>query len=217
MSECWLYSAWHQSSGKATLLYVGISDSPSDRMCQHEKDKWWWHLVNELKWERFSSRQQAKTLETNVIRGHRPIFNKQESEVTAGERLLSCLRLIEHSFLHCPICHTACRYSAVNWEAKGLCCVDVEQEQEAYCFEVWMSCNRNHAPVEWCQFIPIHVLSECKTQMPENVLSELWHQADDNGEVGDDIPHLRPMTLAEMWPLVEESVTRRLVAIGVES
>jgi len=217
MSECWFYSAWHQSNGRSALLYVGISDSPSDRMGQHEKDKWWWHLVNEMKWEKFDSRHAAKTLETNVIRGHRPIFNKQESELTAGERLLACLQLIQDSFLHCPICHTACKYSVVEWDAKGLCCVDVGEEEQAYCFEVWMSCSQNHASVKWCQFIPIHVLSECRTKMPESVLSELWHQADANGEVGDDIPHLRPLTLAEMWPLDEQSHTAQLVAIGGDS
>jgi hypothetical protein len=217
MSECWFYSAWHQANGRSSLLYVGISDSPSDRMCQHERDKWWWHLVNELKWEKFASRHEAKGLETRVIRGHRPIFNKQESELTAGERLLSCLPLIEDSFLHCPICHTACKYSVVEWDAKGLCCVDVDEEEQAFCFEVWMSCTQNHAPVKWCQFIPVHVLTQCKTNMPESVLSDLWNQADANGEVGDDIPPLRPPTLAEMWPMNEQSSTAQLAAIGVES
>ena len=62
-----------------------------------------------------------------------------------------------------------------------------------------MKCEESHPLVEWTQLIPVEVLSTCHTRMPESVLSELWDEADANGEVCEDIPELRPQTLAEMF------------------
>jgi hypothetical protein len=219
MSECWMYEAFHvvdKDKSQDVLLYVGISDSPSDRMSQHSRDKWWWHLVDRLDWSKLSSRDFAKQIESKLIELKKPIFNKQESTLTAGQTLMNCLRLVKAGFRHCPLCLSSCKYSEVSWEAKSLCTVDVGEDDLASCFEVWLSCGRNHSPIEWCQLIPVRVLSECRTRMPEDVLAELWRQADLNGEVGDDIPHLRPPTLAEMFcregheqvdhaPLLEEA------------
>jgi hypothetical protein len=221
MSECWVYKVFHSAfaslSQKEVSLYAGISDCPSDRMSQHNSDKWWWHLVDRIEWQKLDCRKLAKRIESSIISEERPVFNKQESTLTAGQRLLSCLRLVEDSFRHCPICFTACRYSPVDWDAKGLCCVDVGEDEEAYCFEVWMSCSHNHSPLEWCQFVPVRILLECRTKMPENVLGELWNEAEANGEVGDDIPHLRPMTLADMFATPFERRTEPVAAIGVRS
>jgi hypothetical protein len=216
MSECWIYKAYHCTDRTRELLYVGISDSPNDRMSQHSSDKWWWHLVNKIDWEKLPTRAIAKRMESAAIRDCLPLFNKQESTLTSGQILLGCLRIIQEGFHHCPLCLSGCKYSVVSWQAKSLCTVDVGEEQQAFCFEVWMSCDKNHSPVEWCQLIPVDVLCHCRTKMPESVLEELWHDADGNGEVGDDIPHFRPPTLTEIFfaanvrgatntPLLEEA------------
>jgi hypothetical protein len=199
MSDCWVYKAFYCTELTRELLYVGISDSPTDRMSQHSSDKWWWHLVNKIEWEKLESRGLAKQTESAAIRDCLPLFNKQESILTSGQTLLGCLRIVQDSFHHCPLCLSGCKYTVVSWQSKSLCKVDVGGEQPAYCFEVWMSCDKNHSPIEWCQLIPVEVLCQCRTKMPERVLADLWIEADSNGEVGDDIPHFRPPTLAELF------------------
>lgn len=204
MSECWLYKAYRLARDKDVLLYVGISDSPDDRMSQHCRDKWWWHLVEKLEWYKLENRDVAAANEQKLIACDRPLFNKKHSVLTAGEVLLGCLDLISYSFRHCPICHTACLYSEVDWSAKGLCLCDVGEPEDAFCFEVLMSCSSNHTPIEWTQFVPIQVLAECSTRMPEKVLADLWHQADQNGEVSEDIEPLRAPTLVELFAVRHE-------------
>ncbi|NBW19398.1 MAG: hypothetical protein EBR82_66635 [Caulobacteraceae bacterium] len=220
MAECWIYEAFHAASkdeAEDVLLYIGISDSPSDRMTQHARDKWWWHLVDRLAWSKLSSRESAKSVESGLIESRRPLFNKQENTATAGQTLMNCLRLVKDGFIHCPLCHSACKYSEVSWTPKSLCTVDIGEDDLAFCFEVWLSCGRNHAPLEWCQLIPVRVLSECRTKMPEKVLVELWHQADANGEVGDDIPDLRPPTLAEMFSVQHDCHANQTARLEVVS
>lgn len=196
MPECWLYKAFHLLQPTDKLLYVGISESPSDRMAQHGRDKWWWRLVDRIEWTKLDCRERAASLETRLIAEQQPLFNKHQSTLTAGALLFECLGLLQHTFAHCPLCQSACRYSMVQWEAKFLCTVDIGEDFESRCFEVRMKCDANHSPVEWTQFIPIDVLSACQTtQMPEAVLDDLWGTACSNGEVGEDIPHLRPPTL----------------------
>lgn len=199
--DCWLYKAYRMGRmpDDDVLLYVGISDSPDERMSQHCKTKWWWHLVQKLEWYRLSGRDTAALNEQRLIAKERPLFNKAHSVVTSAEVLCGCLGFISYSFKHCPLCHTSCMYSEVQFVIKGLCRVDVRESEEAFCFEVLMSCDKNHSPIQWTQFVPIHALAECETRVPEDVLAELWSNADDNGEVGEDIPPLRPQTLMEMF------------------
>lgn len=202
MSECWIYRAFYLlPKADEVLLYVGISDSPSDRMAQHARDKWWWHLVHRIEWGKLSSRQVAAAFESEAIAEERPLFNKHQSILSAGAVLCGCLRLLRECFDHCPLCHSACRFSIADWEIKSLCTVEISDDFTTPCFEVRMKCDANHRPVEWTQLIPIEVLSTCHTKMPEGVLSDLWNEADSNGEVCDDIPELRPQTLAEMFAL----------------
>lgn len=201
MGDCWVYKAYSLHESADRLLYVGISDTPTDRMAQHARDKWWWHLVNRIEWFKVDSREQAASLETKLIATKMPLFNKHQSTRTAGSVLFGCLDLIAYSFEHCPLCHSACRYSRVEWEPQLLCSVDVDEEHTAHCFEVRMRCSAHHPCAEWTQLIPIDALCECRTKMPECVLDELWNAADSNGEVGDDIRELRPPTLDEMFSL----------------
>lgn len=199
MDYCWVYKAFHCSDPADQLLYVGISDTPSERMNQHGRDKWWWHLVDRIEWFRVDSRNAAAKEETWLITHHKPLFNKHQSTLTAGSVLLGCLDLIKSAFHHCPLCHSACRYSIAKWEAKYLCTVDVGEHEEAYCFDVRMQCAAHHDSIEWTQLIPIDVLCECKTRMPQSVLSDLWQAAECNGEVSEDIPELRAPTLADFF------------------
>ena len=62
-----------------------------------------------------------------------------------------------------------------------------------------MSCGSGHPHIQWTQLIPIEVLCQCKTKMPESVLDSLWGTAESDGEVSEDIPGLRAPTLVEMF------------------
>ena len=210
MGDCWAYKAFHCMKPADKLLYVGISDTPADRMNQHGRDKWWWHLVNRIEWFRFDSRDKAASQESLCIAELQPLFNKHQSTLTARSVLFGCLELLQYSFEHCPLCLSCCRHSVVDWRPKFLCTVDVGEELDAFCFEVRMRCAAFHSPIEWTQLIPIHVLCECKTRMPENVLAELWQSAVTNDDVGEDIPELRPPTLAD---LVTDCLARQMPEI----
>jgi hypothetical protein len=208
MSECWLYKAFHCMTPADKLLYVGISDTPSDRMNQHGRDKWWWHLVDRIEWFKMESREKASSFESSHIASLKPLFNKHQSTLTSGAVLCGCLELIAYTFEHCPLCHSACRYSKVEWDIRFLCTADIGQECDAHCFEVRMSCGSLHSHVQWTQLIPIDVLCHCKTKMPESVLDDLWLMAESNGEVSEDIQELRAPTLAELFSsLRDDSVT----------
>lgn len=205
MAECWVYKAFYCAQPDK-LLYVGISDTPSDRMTQHGRDKWWWHLVERIEWFKVDSRETAALIESEIISAEKPLFNKHQSTLTAGAVLCGCLELLEYTFNHCPLCHSACRYSKVDWEIKFLCTADVGGGLDAKCFEVRMQCGAHRHHVEWTQLVPITVLLHCKTKMPKSVLDDLWSKADSNGEISEDIPELRPPTLADLFCSLRESI-----------
>jgi len=199
MAECWLYKAFHCAAPSDKLLYVGISDTPSDRMTQHGRDKWWWHLVDRIEWFKLESRDKAASLESSAIVSLKPLFNKHQSTLTSGAVLCGCLELIAYTFEHCPLCLSACRYSRVAYDIRWLSTADIGEEVDAQCFEVRMSCGSLHPHIQWTQLIPIDVLCHCKTKMPEPVLDGLWVAAESNGEISEDIPELRAPTLAELF------------------
>jgi hypothetical protein len=206
MSECWLYKAYHCMEPSDKLLYVGISDTPADRMNQHGRDKWWWHLVNRIEWFKTGSRDDTKRLESKCIIEQKPLFNKHESTLTAGAVLCGCLELADHAFRDCPLCVSACRFNRVNWKIKCLCTVDVAEELDAHCFELQMRCEASHPLLVWTHLVPIYSLNLCGPKIPEAVLAGLWSEAVSNGEVGEDIPELRNPTLAEhFWPVLYEA------------
>ena len=64
-----------------------------------------------------------------------------------------------------------------------------------------------------------NAVSTCSADVKriEKVLAELWHQADANGEVGDDIPHLRPPTLAEMFAVEHDCHANETARLEVVS
>lgn len=199
MAECWLYKAFHCTNASDKLLYVGISDTPSDRMTQHSRDKWWWHLVNRIEWFKQDSRERATSLESSSIVSDKPLFNRHQSTRTSGSVLCGCLELVAYSFEPCPLCLSACRYTPAAWDIRNLCTVDIGERGDAHCFEVRMSCGSLHSQVQWTQLVPISVLCDCETRMPLSVLGNLWAAAQSDGEISEDIPELRAPTLAEMF------------------
>lgn len=108
MSDCWLYTlSCSQSTANVGPLYVGISDSPSLRMGNHESQKWWWWLVDHVEWERFSSREDAKEQESRAIDRLRPAFNYQESMLSSWDRMVKQVSLLwrhETNAWDCPAC-----------------------------------------------------------------------------------------------------------------
>lgn len=216
MASSWMYKAWCAHEDGDVLLYVGISDSPDERMSQHSKDKWWWHLVSRLDWHKLSSRDRAAEVERATIQSERPLFNKSHSTLTAGEVLCGCVKLISESFQHCPICHTGCKYSKSKWMVRSLCTADVGEKIDACCFEVRMSCSENHEPIEWTQLVPVQTMMQCVTKMPESTLVDLWEKASDNGEVWHDIPELRPQTLLEMFLPAPAAINKAVALIEAQ-
>lgn len=67
-----LYHLWAKDR---TLLYIGISKDPWKRFEQHEKDKWWWTLVDEWRIDWFPNRSIALDAETEAIYRENPAHN----------------------------------------------------------------------------------------------------------------------------------------------
>jgi DNA-binding XRE family transcriptional regulator len=57
------------------LLYVGISDRPSDRMSGHRRAAAWWDEASRCVMERFDTRAEAERAEGEAIRSEDPLFN----------------------------------------------------------------------------------------------------------------------------------------------
>jgi predicted GIY-YIG superfamily endonuclease len=57
------------------LLYVGITNDASRRFGEHGAEKPWWNRVEEIKLERFPTRQALTAAETHAIETERPKYN----------------------------------------------------------------------------------------------------------------------------------------------
>jgi predicted GIY-YIG superfamily endonuclease len=61
------------------VVYVGITSQGASRNGQHwKKSEWWRHHVSQTK-EDYPTRRQALARETQLIRAHKPPFNKQQN------------------------------------------------------------------------------------------------------------------------------------------
>ncbi len=183
MSECWLYRAYASIPRKSRyLLYVGISDTPSDRMAQHCSDKWWWSLVDSLGWYRAGSRDQALRWERDEIKTLLPLFNRQQSSLTATDRLMKCGSMaIEYRPVVCPICDTEGQKRTASSKIAGL---RFNRAGEC-CFDFVMSCDGEdgfmHEPVKWSMLVNLSLL--LNINMPIAYIDELWSQAECEGSV----------------------------------
>jgi hypothetical protein len=190
MSECWLYRAYYalphsrckeHPTGRKLLIYVGISDTPSSRMSQHESGKWWWWLVNSIEWTKFDSRDLALLEESKSITNDRPIFNKSQSTLHAIDRINIVLRLLwlhernHYSIIPCPFC-----------ESHGIeTFLELPKQPEIFrrhCddrlvlhFET--GCDLHGSEMKWAVHVPALEFLADFGQMPELELESLWCEA----------------------------------------
>jgi predicted GIY-YIG superfamily endonuclease len=61
------------------VIYVGITSQGPGRNGQHQKNSEWWGLHDRMVVEHFPTRQTALLRERELIRTHRPPFNKQHN------------------------------------------------------------------------------------------------------------------------------------------
>ncbi len=57
------------------LLYVGMTNSLSHRLAQHEAKKSWWRAVSSVTIEHYNTREQAAIAEREAIRAELPYWN----------------------------------------------------------------------------------------------------------------------------------------------
>jgi predicted GIY-YIG superfamily endonuclease len=76
--EHWLYRCWG-SDGR--LLYVGVTNSYSQRLCHHRARTPWWPTVAEVSTASYPNRHTALNAEALAIKAERPIHNRHK---TAG-------------------------------------------------------------------------------------------------------------------------------------
>lgn len=62
--------------GDGALLYVGITNNPSNRFTQHAHDKPWWHAVCRIEIETHPTREEVLEAERLAIQAEKPLHNK---------------------------------------------------------------------------------------------------------------------------------------------
>ena len=72
MGDTALYRHYNDSD---TLLYIGISLNPFNRLSQHERDKDWFKDISTIKTEWFSDRGIAELEEVRAIKSEKPLHN----------------------------------------------------------------------------------------------------------------------------------------------
>jgi hypothetical protein len=72
-----LYRLWDSAR---RLLYVGVTNSPRDRIKEHKAEKPWWYMVDDVTTETFSTREDALRAERVALATESPIFNFKHSE-----------------------------------------------------------------------------------------------------------------------------------------
>lgn len=58
-----------------TLLYVGFSTHPADRVRSHRSQPWWWQ-AGTAEFERCDDEAHARALELHAIRTEHPLYNR---------------------------------------------------------------------------------------------------------------------------------------------
>ncbi len=202
MSECWVYKAYstrsYRSEGK--LLYVGISDSPSSRMGNHESQKWWWWLVDSITWQKCWDRGEAKAIESDLIAAAHPLFNQSESVLTPWDRMDGILHLLWHHELNlhmhpcCPFCESHGRQEILG--PNGLPKIFRRNSDGMLVIHFETDCGMHGRVVEWaCHVDALWFVSKFG-QMQKQDVQKLWFECCD--EAPWDSPETRMPTLAEM-------------------
>lgn len=75
-----LYRCYNENG---TLVYIGLSISVLNRLCQHKSYSEWFHQTDTIKLERFKDINTLRKAEKKAIEKEKPIFNiKHLSEIT---------------------------------------------------------------------------------------------------------------------------------------
>lgn len=200
--ESWIYRLFCSKSRNFSgeLLYVGISDSPSSRMGNHESQKWWWWLVDRVEWTKCHNRRHAEKHETDVISCERPLFNRSESNLCAWERLRDIFQLMwAHEYnssnvIMCPFCDSHGRqefltpYGELDVFRRG------DDDEIVLHFVVQCTCH-NKLP-QWA----VHILAEeflAKNRVPQVERERLLSEAIRSGKVPWEDRYRREPTLLE--------------------
>jgi predicted GIY-YIG superfamily endonuclease len=184
MSECWLYRIWNgEPDGlESQLLYVGISDSPSSRMANHESQKWWWWISDNVTWQRYSCREEAKQAETEAIQNEWPLFNIEESRWNNWERLESIVKLAfqvsvietntDYDWFNCPFCVSRGGLGSVSLLDKPS--VFIRRDDDHVVLSVPVCCANHSEPIAWAEQRKVESLlryAKCSSKDAHDLLS----------------------------------------------
>lgn len=203
-NQSWLYRLYCTGSQDpdGDLLYVGISDSPSSRMANHESEKWWWWLVDRVEWTKCSDRTDAETKETRAIQSELPLFNRSESTLCAWSRLESVVALLwSHNTNRllsapCPFCLS---HAVWSWlEHEGQLSMFRRNCDDMLVLNYHVSCAKHADGLRWANHVlPVDFLTSFGRCSHEEAL-RLVNEAMQTGSVPWEIRMDREATLLEM-------------------
>lgn len=234
--ECWVYRLYCTKSQDrdGTLLYVGISDSPSSRMGQHESQKWWWWLVDKIEWERLSNRKEAESFESRAIQTESPMFNKAQSQFCDWERLRDIVYLLWahdlNTWMHpvCPFCASDGHEEILSPD--GPCELFLRNSDDKLIIHFAVSCDR-HVPhgVQWATHIKVETFLIGFGNAPQNECDSLLDRAFRSGKIpwedrlgrintlGEALDasslHLIKNMICKRWPSVDATNVEDLASV----
>jgi len=203
MSDCWLYKLHCDESNHGNgPLYVGISDSPSSRMANHESQKWWWWLVTKIEWDRYQCREDAKAEESRLIERLQPAFNYQESTLSSWDRMLKQVAILwrhEVNQWDCPPC-PFCESHGTRFLTNPSPTAQVFRRNcdDELVIHWTVSCDRHRLPVSWANHCLVgdflRGFGRCPRQESERLIADALR----NGPVVFEDRMNRESTLLEM-------------------
>jgi hypothetical protein len=182
------------------LLYVGISDSPSSRMGNHESQKWWWWLVDSVTWDKCDTREEAEKRETLLISERRPLFNRSQSNLEGWDRLSSLIYLLwAHSHNPygnptCPFCESHGRTEYLGQD--GDCQIFRRNSDDLLVIHFKTSCCMHGRLLRWAVHIPAIEFLRDFGRLPDAEIERLWKEGAANAPWEKRL--YRMGTLAEM-------------------
>jgi hypothetical protein len=211
MSESWLYKLYCTESQdpEGELLYVGISDSPSSRMGNHESQKWWWWLVDKIEWVRCADRQEAEAKESCSISIEHPIFNKAQSQLGHWDRLRDICHLLwahSHNTLAHPLCHFCHSHGIYEHLSPDSACEVFRRNcDDKLVIHFVVSCEMHGRNMQWAEHVPVDVFLRSFGRAPKDEVAAIMHAA-----IGDAPWEKRA---ARVSTLAEQVGTLRQIAL----